>query len=84
MHIMGTYLATRFATEYWRAEAKAGSERHRSIINTTSECGLFGNAGQSNYAAAKLGIVSFTVAVSKEMAKYNVNCNVYAPRRGPG
>jgi NAD(P)-dependent dehydrogenase (short-subunit alcohol dehydrogenase family) len=80
VHLMGHFLTTRYATEYWRKESKNGSARHRSIINTTSESGLFGNAGQSNYDTAKMGIVSFTVAVAKETAKYNVNCNVVAPR----
>jgi NAD(P)-dependent dehydrogenase (short-subunit alcohol dehydrogenase family) len=80
VHLMGHFLPTRYATEYWRAQAKAGHDRHRSIINTSSESGLFGNAGQSNYDAAKMGIVSFTVAVAKETAKYHVNCNAVAPR----
>jgi NAD(P)-dependent dehydrogenase (short-subunit alcohol dehydrogenase family) len=80
VHLMGHFLPTHFATAYWRAQSKAGVERHRSVINTTSESGLFGNAGQSNYDAAKLGIVSFTVAVAKETVKYGVNCNAVAPR----
>ncbi|MCX2929879.1 SDR family NAD(P)-dependent oxidoreductase [Mycobacterium sp. CVI_P3] len=80
MHLMGHFLPTRAAAQYWRAESKQGNTSHRAIINTTSESGLFGNAGQSNYDAAKMGIVSFTVAVARETAKYGVTVNAIAPR----
>ena len=80
MHLMGHFLPTRAASQYWRAESKAGRVSHRAIINTTSESGLFGNAGQSNYDAAKMGIVAFTVAVARETAKYGVTANAIAPR----
>jgi len=50
---------------YWREQSKAGAAAHRAIINTASESGLFGNVGQSNYAAAKLGIVGLTLAVAR-------------------
>jgi NAD(P)-dependent dehydrogenase (short-subunit alcohol dehydrogenase family) len=81
VHLMGHFLPTRAATAYWREQAKAGdSVPHRTIVNTSSESGLFGNAAQSNYDAAKLGIASFTIAVAKETAKYNVTCNAIAPR----
>ena len=80
MHLMGHFLPTRAAARHWRAESKAGHLSHRAIINTTSESGLFGNAGQSNYDAAKMGIVAFTVAVARETAKYGVTVNAIAPR----
>lgn len=80
MHLKGHFLPTRAAAAHWRARAKEGDVSHRAIINTTSESGLFGNAGQSNYDAAKMGIVSFTVAVSREVAKYGVTVNAIAPR----
>jgi NAD(P)-dependent dehydrogenase (short-subunit alcohol dehydrogenase family) len=80
VHVKGHFLPTRYATEYWREEGKKGNVSHRAIVNTTSESGLFGNAGQSNYDLAKMGIVSFTIAVSKELAKYQVTCNAIAPR----
>ena len=80
MHLKGHFLPTRFATAHWRDRSKAGHTAHRAIINTTSESGLFGNAGQSNYDAAKMGIVSFTIAVAKETAKYGVTVNAIAPR----
>jgi NAD(P)-dependent dehydrogenase (short-subunit alcohol dehydrogenase family) len=80
MHLMGHFLPTRSAAQHWRAQSKAGNTSHRAIINTTSESGLFGNAGQSNYDAAKMGIVSFTIAVARETAKYGVTVNAIAPR----
>jgi NAD(P)-dependent dehydrogenase (short-subunit alcohol dehydrogenase family) len=82
VHLMGHFLPTRAAAIYWRSEAKRLGENlpHRALINTTSESGLFGNAGQTNYDTAKLGIVSLTVAASKELAKYRVTSNAIAPR----
>jgi NAD(P)-dependent dehydrogenase (short-subunit alcohol dehydrogenase family) len=80
VHILGHYLPTRAATAYWRQQSKAGETGHRSIINTTSESGLFGNVGQSNYAAAKQGIIGLTLAVAKETVKYGVTVNAIAPR----
>jgi NAD(P)-dependent dehydrogenase (short-subunit alcohol dehydrogenase family) len=80
VHVVGHFLTTRAASMHWRAESKAGREAHRAIVNTTSESGLFGNAAQSNYDAAKLGIVSMTVAASKELRKYGVTANAIAPR----
>lgn len=80
VHVRGHYLTTRVVAAYWRGQSKAGDTSHRAIINTTSESGLFGNVGQSNYAAAKLGIVGLTLAVAKETAKYGVTVNAVAPR----
>jgi NAD(P)-dependent dehydrogenase (short-subunit alcohol dehydrogenase family) len=80
VHVRGHYLPTRAATAYWREQSKAGATGHRAIVNTTSESGLFGNLGQSNYAAAKLGIVGLTLTVAKETAKYGVTVNAVAPR----
>jgi NAD(P)-dependent dehydrogenase (short-subunit alcohol dehydrogenase family) len=80
VHVRGHYLPTRVVTAYWRERSKAGATSHRAIINTTSESGLFGNVGQSNYAAAKLGIVGLTLAVAKETSKYGVTVNAVAPR----
>jgi NAD(P)-dependent dehydrogenase (short-subunit alcohol dehydrogenase family) len=84
MHLRAHFLPTRAAASHWRAVAKSAGEGavspHRAIVNTTSESGLFGQAGQSNYDAAKMGIVSFTIAVSREVAKYGVTVNAIAPR----
>ena len=50
------------------------------IINTASESGLYGLAGQANYAAAKAGIAAMTVTLGRELKKYGVTVNAVAPR----
>jgi 3-oxoacyl-[acyl-carrier protein] reductase len=49
------------------------------IVNVTSINGMRGKFGQSNYSAAKAGIIGLTKAVARELAKANVNCNAIAP-----
>jgi 3-oxoacyl-[acyl-carrier protein] reductase len=53
--------------------------RGGSIINISSVVGLSGNAGQSNYAASKAGIIGFTKSYAKELASRNIRANVVAP-----
>jgi 3-oxoacyl-[acyl-carrier protein] reductase len=55
------------------------SQRYGRIINITSVVGVVGNAGQSNYAASKAGIIGFTKSVAKELASRNVTSNAIAP-----
>jgi len=81
VHLKGHFAPCHFAARHWRARGKAGEADLRGrIINTASESGLFGNAGQANYAAAKSGIVSMTVVLARELAKYGVTANAIAPR----
>ncbi len=54
-------------------------ERKGSIINITSVVGIRGNAGQSNYAASKAGIIGFTKSVALELGSRNIRCNAVAP-----
>ena len=57
VHLKGHFCRARHAAAYWRAKAKeTGEPVGGAIVNTTSESGLYGNAGQVNYAAAKAGI----------------------------
>ncbi len=74
VHLRGHYNVTKPACVYFRQERKGGV-----IINTGSTSGL-GNPGQTNYAAAKEGIVGFTRTVAREMGRYGVRCNAIRPQ----
>ncbi len=84
VHLKGHFVPSHFAAIYWRNQAKAlgeGAELpQRRIINTTSESGLFGGPGQSNYGSAKGGIITMTLVHARELQRYNVTVNVIAPR----
>ncbi|MEA4871214.1 MAG: 3-oxoacyl-ACP reductase FabG, partial [Synergistaceae bacterium] len=54
-------------------------KREGRIINVTSIAGLTGNAGQSNYSAAKAGMIGLTKSVARELAGRGVTCNAVAP-----
>lgn len=54
-------------------------QRSGAVINMSSIVGVFGNAGQANYAAAKAGLIGFTKALAKEVASRNVRVNAIAP-----
>lgn len=54
-------------------------KRNGRIINITSVSGIQGNAGQSNYAAAKAGMIGLTKSIARELAGRNVTCNAIAP-----
>ncbi len=79
VHLKGTFGPTRHAAEYWREQTKAGNEVNARIVNTSSPSGLFGNAGQTNYGAAKAGIAAFTQIAAMELGRYGVNANAIAP-----
>lgn len=65
---------------YSKAAAKPMMRaRGGSIINISSVVGLSGNAGQSNYAASKAGIIGFTKSYAKELSSRNIRANVVAP-----
>ncbi|NGO74162.1 SDR family NAD(P)-dependent oxidoreductase [Streptomyces sp. YC504] len=79
VHLKGTFAVARHAAAYWRAQAKAGTETDRSLINTSSGSGLHGNPGQVNYASAKAGIAALTQIAAKELKRYHVRSNCIAP-----
>ena len=65
VHLKGHFAPSRFAASYWRAKSKeTGNPVNAKIVNTASESGLYGNAGQVNYAAAKAGIASMTIVMA--------------------
>jgi 3-oxoacyl-[acyl-carrier protein] reductase len=70
--------ASNFIRESAKREAEAGQEVFRKVINISSNSGVYGNAGQANYAAAKAGINGLTKAMAKEWGRYKVNVNSVA------
>jgi len=79
VHLRGHFCPTRWAAAYWRDEHKAGRPGRRAVVNTTSLSGLFGNAGQTNYGAAKTGIATFSIIANLELGRYGVRVNAIAP-----
>ncbi len=79
VHLKGHFAPSRFAASYWRAQSKAGSEVNAKIVNTASESGLYGNAGQANYAAAKAGIAAMTIVMARELERIGVRVNAVTP-----
>ncbi len=75
VHLKGTFLATRFASIHWRQERKG----HYRLINFTSVSGLYGAPGQPNYAAAKMGLVGFTLSCANALQRYGVTANAISP-----
>lgn len=73
VHLKGAYYVT------FPAFANMRENGYGRIIMTTSGTGLFGNFGQTNYGAAKLGLVGFMNSLGIEGAKYNVKVNAIAP-----
>jgi NAD(P)-dependent dehydrogenase (short-subunit alcohol dehydrogenase family) len=83
VHLKGTFNITRHASAYFREQCKVDPKLKNfgRIINTSSDSGLIGNVGQSNYGAAKAGIAAFTVITAQELKKYaTVNCVVPSAR----
>ncbi len=77
--LRGTFCTTRHAAAYWRDRAKSGRANQGRVINTTSVSGLYGNAGQSNYGAAKAGVAAFTLIAAKELERFGVTVNAISP-----
>jgi NAD(P)-dependent dehydrogenase (short-subunit alcohol dehydrogenase family) len=79
VNLKGHFCPTRHAAAYWREQSKAGNEGDRSIIHTTSTSGLFGNAGQVNYGAAKTAVATISHIAAMELSRYGVRSNAVAP-----
>jgi 3-oxoacyl-[acyl-carrier protein] reductase len=74
VHLQGTWLGTRAALTHMRGRDGGGA-----IVNLSSISGKVGNMGQSNYSAAKAGIVGMTKATAKEGARFGIRVNAIQP-----
>ncbi len=72
-HLGGTFRFTRAAVPQFR------EQQYGRIVNVTSYTGLRGNTGQSNYSAAKSGIIGFTKTTAKELARFGITVNAISP-----
>src|SRR5215204_2779031 len=73
VHLKGSFYVTQPAWEHFRAQ------NYGRIVNTSSAAGIFGNFGQANYGAAKMGLVGFTRVLAQEGARNNIKANAIAP-----
>jgi len=73
VHLKGAFNVTQAAWPHMREQG------YGRVISTSSAAGIFGNFGQANYGAAKMGLVGFTRVLAIEGAKYNIKANAIAP-----
>lgn len=73
VHLKGAFACTKAAWPIFR------KQKFGRIINTASAAGLYGNFGQANYSAAKMGLIGFTKTLAREGAKYNIKATAIAP-----
>lgn len=84
VHLKGHFCLSSHAARYWRTQSKSGEAVSGRIINTSSGAGLLGSVGQSNYSAAKGGILSLTLVQAAELGRYGVTANALAPQARTG
>ncbi|KAH7884521.1 hypothetical protein F5I97DRAFT_1812245 [Phlebopus sp. FC_14] len=73
VHLKGAYSCTKAAWPHFR------KQKFGRVINITSAAGMYGNFGQANYSAAKMGLIAFTKSLAREGAKYGISAIAIAP-----
>ncbi|KAF9532534.1 peroxisomal hydratase-dehydrogenase-epimerase [Crepidotus variabilis] len=73
VHLKGAFSCTKAAWPIFR------KQKFGRVINTASAAGLYGNFGQANYSAAKMGLVAFSKTLAREGAKYNIKSTAICP-----
>jgi NAD(P)-dependent dehydrogenase (short-subunit alcohol dehydrogenase family) len=84
VHLKGHFCISSHAAKYWRQQSKEGNDVNARIINTSSGAGLQGSVGQTNYSAAKGGILTLTLNQSAELKRYGITANAVAPQGRTG
>jgi NAD(P)-dependent dehydrogenase (short-subunit alcohol dehydrogenase family) len=80
VNLSASFYLAQAAARHWRERHAVGELQPRAIVSTSSESGLYGNAGQANYAAAKAGVAALTLTLATELHRYGVRVNAIAPR----
>jgi len=79
VHLKGHFCIASHAVQYWRHQVKSGVAVSGRLVNTTSGAGLQGSVGQSNYAAAKAGVIMFSRSCGDLHEQFGIRVNAVCP-----